>query len=200
MRRAPLEAGVPGIHFVGSWDLEDNGLCDRLVAYFEGNAGAQKPGFAGAGFVDTSVKQSRDITVMPKDMAKPENRIFGEYFQQLNQCFWDYLDQWRFLKTFLETAHIGNFNIQKYNDGDHFAGLHSERTALSHAHRVLVWMTYLNDVAAGGETEFPHFGLRVRPARGKTLIWPAEWTHAHRGCKVEQGPKYIITGWMHFAK
>ena len=33
---------------------------------------------------------------------------------------------------------------------------------------------------------------------GKTLIWPAEWTHAHMGDVLKSGTKYIITGWMHF--
>ena len=53
--------------------------------------------------------------------------------------------------------------------------------------------------ADGGETEFIHYGLKIRPEKGKTLIWPAEWTHAHRGCPVIKGPKHVITGWMYFA-
>ena len=59
-------------------------------------------------------------------------------------------------------------------------------------------MTYLNDVLEGGETIFPMLGVSVKPVRGKTLLWPAEWTHAHLGKAVEKGNKYIITGWMHF--
>jgi prolyl 4-hydroxylase len=199
MRRERLAAGAAP-HFIGCWALEDDGLCDGLVAHFEANAAAQKPGFVGGGVVDPSFKQSIDLTLAPEALAKGESPVLGAYFERLNHCFWDYLEEWSFLKSFLDEVHIGSFNIQKYADGDHFGGLHSERTALANAHRVLVWMTYLNDVAAGGETEFPHFALKVRPAKGKTLIWPAEWTHAHRGCVVERGPKYIVTGWMHFAK
>jgi len=199
MRREPLAAGS-GPHFIGCWALEDDGLCDGLVAYFEANAADHKPGFLGGGVVNTSVKRSVDFKLGPGALAKPEDPNLGAYFERLNHCFWDYLDQWTFLRSVLDEVHIFGFNIQKYDDGGHFGGLHSERTDLANAHRVLVWMTYLNDVAAGGETEFPHFALKVRPAKGKTLIWPAEWTHAHRGCVVEGGPKYIITGWMHFAQ
>ena len=78
-----------------------------------------------------------------------------------------------------------------------FRGLAFGQTDLKYLHRTLVWMTYLNDVEDGGETEFPMFGLKVRPQRGKTLFWPAEWTHAHLGAIVKKGNKYIITGWMH---
>ena len=61
-------------------------------------------------------------------------------------------------------------------------------------------MTYLNDVEEGGETFFSNYDIEVNPKRGQTLIWPAEWTHAHKGRVVKAGSKYIITGWMNFPK
>lgn len=197
MRRDTLN-GDAGPNFIGCWMLEDDGLCDRIVEYFEQNDKVQSSGRLGTGRVDESHKQSLDISIRPKDLENPECQALSEYMGLLHECFGDYTDQWDFLKTFLSTVHVGGFNIQKYETGGHFGQLHSERTSLSKAHRVLVWMTYLNDVESGGETEFPHFGLRVQPMKGRTLIWPAEWTHAHRGCVVGVGPKYIITGWMHF--
>ena len=59
-------------------------------------------------------------------------------------------------------------------------------------------MTYLNDVEEGVETLFNHFNIKIKPKRGKTLIWPAEWTHSHTGDILNSDKKYIITGWMHF--
>jgi prolyl 4-hydroxylase len=61
-------------------------------------------------------------------------------------------------------------------------------------------MTYLNDVndEDGGQTYYPHYDIRVKAEMGKTLIWPAEWTHAHAGEILNNGLKYIVTGWMHF--
>ena len=61
-------------------------------------------------------------------------------------------------------------------------------------------MTYLNDVNEndGGTTDFNYYNIKVKPERGKTLIWPAEWTHAHSGDIIKSGVKYIITGWMCF--
>ena len=40
--------------------------------------------------------------------------------------------------------------------------------------------------------------LKIKPETGKTLIWPAEWTHAHAGEILKFETKYIITGWMCF--
>ena len=70
---------------------------------------------------------------------------------------------------------------------------------LSQLHRVFAYMTYLNDVEEGGTTDFDNYGIKIKPEKGKTLIWPAEWTHAHTGSVLEGGKKYIITGWMNFA-
>ena len=114
-----------------------------------------------------------------------------------SNCFSDHF-QWPFLAGFLREVDIGDFNIQRYEPGGHFAPVHSERTALPTLHRMLVWMTYLNDGEAGGRTRFTHYDLEVEPKRAKTLIWPAGWTHAHTGNVVPAGTKYIITGWMHF--
>ena len=45
---------------------------------------------------------------------------------------------------------------------------------------------------------FDYYGIKVKPEIGKTLIWPAEWTHAHTGEVLKSGTKYIVTGWLHF--
>ena len=60
-------------------------------------------------------------------------------------------------------------------------------------------MTYLNDIEKNGETEFLHYNLKIKPKIGRTIIWPSEWTHAHRGLPTPEKEKYIITGWIKFS-
>ena len=60
-------------------------------------------------------------------------------------------------------------------------------------------MTYLNNDDDSGTTNFEYYDIKVKPEIGKTLIWPAEWTHAHTGSILKSGTKYIITGWIQFA-
>ena len=64
-------------------------------------------------------------------------------------------------------------------------------------HRALVFMTYLNDVEDGG-TEFLHQNVYTPAKKGLTLIWPAYWTHTHRGVVSKLKEKYIVTGWINF--
>jgi hypothetical protein len=59
-------------------------------------------------------------------------------------------------------------------------------------------MTYLNDIKEGGETEWFHQKLKIKPEKGLTVIWPAEWLYLHRGCVAKKETKYIITGWISF--
>ena len=64
--------------------------------------------------------------------------------------------------------------------------------------RHLVFMTYLNTVDDEGETEFWYQRKYIQPRKGRTLIWPAEWTHTHRGIPSQTQDKYIITGWYSY--
>ena len=184
-------------HFIGCWNLENNDLCNEIINLFENNKNLQQQGVTDTG-KNPKIKKTTDIKVRPNDLKKPKFEILKKYFNELHKCFLDYQSQWPFLKSMLKTVHVPSFNIQKYFPGDHFAALHTERSSLPTLHRLFAWMTYLNDVDGGGETNFGHYKIKIKPKIGKTLIWPAEWTHAHTGEILKSGKKYIVTGWMHF--
>ena len=198
MKKIDLEkmnVGQP--HFIQSWNIENDDLCKKIINFFEENKNLQKQGITGLG-KDFKIKKTTDITIKPNYLKDIKFKCFKDYINELHKCFIDYQDQWPFLKSFIKDIHIGVFNIQKYSPGDHFARIHTERSSIDSLHRIFAWMTYLNDVDNGGKTNFSHYDIKVKPEIGKTLIWPAEWTHAHAGEILNSGVKYIITGWMHF--
>ena len=45
-------------------------------------------------------------------------------------------------------------------------------------------------------TEFMFQKYRHIPEIGTTLIWPAHFTHKHRGGMVLKGEKLYVTGWV----
>lgn len=92
-----------------------------------------------------------------------------------------------------------NQKVQKTPAGGGYHIWHDEQTDLRHSTRCMVWMVYLNDNFEGGETEFLYYHKRIKPEKGKLLLWPAGYTHAHRGGLVTDGTKYIITGWFYLA-
>ena len=195
-RRLPLsDGGEP--NFVGSWSLQNPDICHDIVNFFEERSQSHLQGGTNLG-INVAIKKATDLPIFPNDLKKPGFEPIQKYLRELEACLCDYAKQWPSFAEMMPVVEIVPFKIQRYRPGEHFKKPHAERVSFGLMHRVLAWMTYLNDVEGGGETEFHHYGLKIKPECGKTLIWPAEWTHTHAGCIVNSGTKYIITGWMHF--
>ena len=64
--------------------------------------------------------------------------------------------------------------------------------------RILAYSIYLNNVEEGGETEFLHQSQRVKPVKGRIVIWPAGFPYVHRGNPPLSGEKYIVTSWINY--
>tara|TARA_Y200000002_G_C22650625_1_gene651174 strand:+ start:991 stop:1590 length:600 start_codon:yes stop_codon:yes gene_type:complete len=185
-------------NFIGCWKIENSKLFDQIINFFEQNPQIQNKGYA-SDRIDEQIKKTTDITIDPIDLKKKEYGIFNSYFEELFKCYEDYKKQWPFIEKTIEILDIPNFNVQRYNPGDHFSHIHCERGNSKNMHRVFAWMTYLNDIKSeNGTTNFTHYNIKIQPEQGKTLIWPAEWTHAHAGEILKVETKYIITGWMCF--
>ena len=198
MKRIKLETPNKN-NFIGSWNIDDDELTEKIIAFFDKNHELHETGKLTGGRIDRNIKDSIDITIEPKHIKENDDySIFKEYFNKLLLCYKDYQEHFNALEKFSK-IHMGSFNIQKYLVGGHFKKPHFERDNLSNCHRLFAWMTYLNDVpSGGGETEFHYFDTKIKPEKGKTLIWPAEWTHQHCGHPTKKEQKYIITGWFYF--
>ena len=92
---------------------------------------------------------------------------------------------------------IQDSKIQKTVPGQGYHVWHHEHGFGGRAHRrLLAFSLYLNDVEEGGETEFLYQKVRFKPKMGQLLLWPAYFTHAHRGNQPLSGEKYLVTGWI----
>lgn len=185
-------------NFIGCWNIDNKNLFLNIIDFFENNEQLQIKG-ARTSSSNNIIKKTTDITIYPNDLKKESFFIFNEYFDELYKCYNDYRSQWPFLKNNIKKLDISAFNVQRYNPGDHFSEIHCERDIPKNMHRVFAWMTYLNDIKSeNGKTHFSHYDIKIQPEMGKTLIWPAEWTHAHAGEILKVETKYIITGWLCF--
>lgn len=78
--------------------------------------------------------------------------------------------------------------------GGGFHNWHHETDADSE--RIATWMIYLNDLSEDdGTTEFIYQHKKITPTKGTCVIWPAGYTHSHRGNPPYISDKYIATGW-----
>lgn len=179
-------------------------ICDSLIALFR-DADKRKvtaPGLTGVR-VDKTRKDSTDLhsAKVPLKLQQRYKGTVDTYFARLAEAHQAYVDRFselRYPKTFEHGVY--SFNIQRYYPGGQaYHAWHYENAHPEVSHRVLAWMTYLNSVKEGGETEFRHQGVKIKPEQGLTLIWPAGFTHTHRGLPHSEGLKYIITGWFEYA-
>lgn len=181
--------------FLGAWFLEDQSLCDDLIYHFEQSPNKYEGLIQNATetIIDKSEKDSIDIDL-------PVNSPIGSrYVDELQKVLQRYIIKYP-ASDLVDKYSIEAMNIQKYNPNGGYKAWHTERSGgfKPGGLRHLVFMTYLNDVFDEGETEFLYQKYKVKPRKGLTVIWPADWTHTHRGVPSKTETKYIVTGWYAF--
>tara|TARA_R100001443_G_scaffold41032_1_gene54453 strand:+ start:536 stop:1258 length:723 start_codon:yes stop_codon:yes gene_type:complete len=90
---------------------------------------------------------------------------------------------------------------KKYDKNDGYFNWHLDTgTVVNNRWRLfsrsIVCMFYLNDVEQGGETGFYYQDLEIKPKKGTLVIFPAGFTHLHRGKKPISSNKYIANFWF----
>ena len=180
--------------------------CESIIDYFETHKEFQFLGTSGERIeVDPSQKISTEM-VFSFEKGPTWNYVIRHsdvssiFVEVLKEALNDYKKQYPFIDKGLSPWTVDPFfKVQKYNPNEGFFVLHCENTSpLEDSKRILAWMIYLNDVTDGGHTEFPSQNKKFQPRRGDILLWPAYFTHPHRGITSKSQTKYIITGWYSF--
>ena len=89
-----------------------------------------------------------------------------------------------------------NIIIQKHTKNEGHAYAWHEDSG-NGAERYITAMFYLNDVEEGGETEFYHQELKIKPKQGNMIIFPPYYTHMHRGNVPLSNDKYTVSIFLH---
>jgi prolyl 4-hydroxylase len=167
----------------------DKKICNNFIKYFKKNIEYRSKGSSLVqGFVDINIKDSTDVNFFNSSTDK--NII--TFFKELSKCLNSYVKKYGIREDV--RTHICN-NIQYYKPKQGYRALHYERGKVSPT-RQLVYMLYCNTVTDKGGTEFPYQNKTLSAVKGKLVIWPAEFTHPHRGIISDTQEKYIVTGWI----
>ena len=171
-------------------------VCDELIKIYELNVRKN---------VVLTRKQSENISKNFKDdtslMCFRDSSWYGandEVIARVNDCLREYEDETSF-NNFCEIRelHHGNQKIQKTLPGQGYHVWHVEKNySLISCTRTLVYSLYLNDGFEAGETEFLKQKMRIKPKKGRIVIWPASYPYLHRGNPPINGEKYILTSWL----
>jgi Rps23 Pro-64 3,4-dihydroxylase Tpa1-like proline 4-hydroxylase len=188
--------------FIGIFeDVYPEGFCEYVIKEFERiketGAGWNRQNTEG---VSRLHKADHALNIL--NHAAPnfgEDRMEDVFFGGLQKCFESYSETFSQLKN-VEVR--GTYmKVQKTCPAEGYHVWHSERAHGRDKERVLVYNLYLNDIKDedGGETEFLYQKLRVSPKKNTVVIWPADFTHVHRGNPpLGKEDKYIATGWFYY--
>ena len=180
--------------FIQETMLEDISICDKLIEYHKNNLEYKKAGKTTGNNIKIKGKVSTDVTVFIGN----QNPIIHMYLQEVMKAVHTYVETYKLNDLGFSVTLREAFNIQHYAPNEGFLGWHCERSQTQTNQRALVFMTYLNDVTDGGETEYYFQKLKVKPVKGKMVLWPTDFTHLHRGITSPTQEKYIATGWYNF--
>jgi|TARA_R100000234_G_scaffold91324_1_gene59492 hypothetical protein len=179
---------------MGAWYISKK-LCDKIKKAMDTNN--LTPGIMyrhGQQTVVKEAKESFELSVGVDNDSEP----FNEYRQTIQDLIRLYCKKYEEMDN---TAYFGigeKYNLQKYPIGGGFKVWHCENDFKSFNYdRCLVFMTYLNDVEDGG-TSFKYQNINMPAKKGLTVLWPAYWTHTHKGVISFTKEKYIATGWLNY--
>lgn len=189
--------------FIGVWkNFMPAPLCDQIVEYCDTviNQGVS----VGPDDYVTEKDRAYDSaqyyggTMNRKDFAFLMNYSNYDMVTGINSILKSCVKHYAHLFDTLKRSPLVSIDIkcQKTPPGGGYHLWHYEDTGIAHAQRELVWMIYLNDMPDGeAETEFLYQKRRIKPTKGTVVIWPAGYTHTHKGNTVLTQDKYILTGW-----
>ena len=179
--------------FIEEYDISKE-VCDRCRMVWYSLPDRKTEGVIGPDdrtYVNKDIKDSKDLCLHADDFY-----LISPYMDLLIECVNKYVDKYiQDLNMGVGYYGIEDINIQHYKPGGGFKKWHYERTTIKNANRFLVFMTYLTDTPDAG-TEFLYQNKRFDCKKGKTLIWPSDFTHTHRGQINQDHEKMIATGWV----
>jgi hypothetical protein len=195
--------------FIGIWEnFVPKSFCQNLTTYFDeyfektGCIMEPKKSHDHVDLIhDPEIHRSQDFyggSLNRKDYAFLLNYANSDMTYRVNQflksCALHYIDTYPQLRS--SGLVSTDIKFQKTPPGGGYHLWHYENGNMAHSMRELTWMIYLNDMPDGdGQTEFLYQKRRLTPTAGTVVMWPAGYTHVHKGNTVFSQDKYILTGW-----
>jgi hypothetical protein len=192
--------------------------CDKLVQFFKNN----KDSVAHLKTMGDIEKEREWAKLEPKKKSITARKSWGldidnlirkdpknKEFREIHKMIFESFDMGikKYLKDLPRQGLAGaknfkdeNYFITKYDKGDGHYSWHSDRGLINKnqttSNRFISAILYLNDVSEGGETEFWLDGFKVKPRKGRLLLFPSGWSYIHRGIMPISGDKYICNNFF----
>jgi hypothetical protein len=174
-------------------------LCDECIGFFEH---VHEAGFSVDRQINDRVgkilKDDTAVFMASVDIQFSNYRLSWELKHFLMQNAYNIYARKYDILNDLDQHDIYDIKLQKTEIGQGYHVWHCEQTTRVNCKRLMAFTAYLNTVDEGGETEFLYQSKRIKAEKGTVVLFPASYTHTHRGNPPISNTKYIATGWIEF--
>jgi hypothetical protein len=170
-------------------------LCDVIVQRFDDSTnvtslrdvpeGSEKVIRSCMELVTSKEENFKDIQVV---MMKIAELAVGKYQSEIP------------VRTFPKEIGCELYRVQQFRAGedpDHF-DYHVDVNNYASARRFTSLVWFLNDVEKGGGYFFPHPNVRVKPVKGRLVLFPSTWMYPYSIERPVSNDSYIITTYLHY--
>lgn len=188
-------------------------LCEEIIERFEADDGKYQGVTAGG--EDLRTKVSTDLHISSSESwAEIDDKLYQattSHFSQYTETYSKYTGAYPDGVGLHDTG----FQIQRTNPGEFYHWHHDYQQSIIDEQRfcdkndnelvvtrdrLFTFILYLNDrteYQEDGRTQFQNCGdvTSIVAEPGKLLLFPANPLYTHRGETLENGVKYLITGW-----
>jgi len=170
----------------------DKSACDDIIKLFDTYKDKQNrvENNQSPNFTQFNITQNKDLhPELHQYLVKSAQAAISTYKDMVSDSkFWPF------------EYGFEQFRIKMYNKGKDQFREHVDSITLESNKRFLAFFWYLNDVSEGGETEFTNLGIKVKPSKGKLVMFPPYWLYPHIGHIPLSNDKYLLSSYLHIVK
>lgn len=146
------------------------------------NTNSRDTSIFGVNYLGKKVDNHEEIQ---KDLNLYLNNLFFEYFDPIEK---DYMNYYGIFADWHDT-----YGILKYGEGQQFTNHIDDHPSY---HRRISTVYYLNENYAGGEINFPRFGVTLKPKANQMIMFPSTYVYNHSVSPVIKGERYAVVSWL----
>lgn len=174
-----FESPIPGVHIYNTEWKDSDAFFDYL----------QTDEFWKERATEHDVSWIRE-DYLDKDTGKQSASCWLNYSKELEDALGEivdsYITHWN-----LEPRSREQYRITKFEGTGEFFGMHSDDGFATP--RTVSMVYYATDEYIGGELEFIHFGVKIKPKAGQLFMFPSGYSYEHKVHPVTGGNEPRIT-------
>jgi|DEB19_MinimDraft_3_1074340.scaffolds.fasta_scaffold58787_2 hypothetical protein len=185
-----FESPVPGLHIYNDVWPESMDFFNSLLKKEFWEENKDKPGYKK--WVREDFFDDLEFT---KENGKQADTCWVYSYPDANKAFAGPIDSYLYHWN-LDPKSRESLRITRYSSGEFF-GSHSDDTFATPRTVSLVY--YPNDDYVGGELEFVHFGVTVKPKAKQLFVFPSAYSYEHKIHEIGEGnPRWTVVSFLFF--